>query len=100
MTIHVGNLSGLPGRVRTVVFVGTRTSDHLLELMRIAEFKGKLAYRIQDAVDLQPRWFVGVEDVGVVPGADHLEPVLKAVVERLHRFADVASQGMLEGVAA
>jgi 4-hydroxy-3-methylbut-2-enyl diphosphate reductase len=100
MIIHIGNLSGLPAQVRTVVFVGTRTSDHLLELMRIAEFKGKLAYRINDAADLQPRWFVGVEEVGVVPGADQLEPVLKAVVERLKRFAEVARQGMLEGVAA
>jgi hypothetical protein len=41
-----------------------------------------------------------VEEVGVVPGADQLEPVLKAVVERLKRFAEVARQGMLEGVAA
>jgi 4-hydroxy-3-methylbut-2-enyl diphosphate reductase len=100
MTIHVGTLLSLPAHVRTVVFVGTRTSDHLRELIRIAEFKGRIAYRIEQADDLQPRWFVGVEEVGVVPGAADLQPVVRNVMERLNRFAEAADQGMLEGIAA
>jgi 4-hydroxy-3-methylbut-2-enyl diphosphate reductase len=99
MTIHISTLLAMPPRVRTVVFVGTRTSDHLRELVRIAEFKGRTAYRIEQAAELQPRWFVGVDEVGVVSGAAELQPVVRGVVERLNRFAEVAAQGMLEGVA-
>ena len=38
MTIHIGILSDLPARARTVVMIGNRSSDHLRELIRIAEF--------------------------------------------------------------
>jgi 4-hydroxy-3-methylbut-2-enyl diphosphate reductase len=99
MTIHVGTLLALPANVRTVVFVGTRSSDHLRELMRMAEFRGRIAYRIEQAAELQPRWFVGVEEVGVVLGASDLQPVLRAVTERLGHFGEAQTHGMLEGVA-
>jgi 4-hydroxy-3-methylbut-2-enyl diphosphate reductase len=89
----------LPAEVRTVVMVGQKSSDHLRELMRIAEFKGRVAYQIENAVELQPRWFVGVKEVGLVVGAANLEPVAREVVERLHRFAEAEVRGMLEGVA-
>ena len=49
MTIHIGMLSDLPQKTRTVVLIGSRTSDHLRELVRIAEFKGRAAYRIETA---------------------------------------------------
>ncbi len=98
MTIHVGTLLALPAHVRTVVFVGHRSSDHLRELVRIAEFRGRLAYRIERAEELQPRWFAGVEAVGVVTGAADLQEVVRAVLERLRHFGAAQAQGMLEGV--
>jgi len=99
MTIHIGTLLALPATVRTVVFVGNRSSDHLRELMRIAEFRGRIAYRIEQAAELQPRWFVGVKEVGVVAGASDLQPVVHAVADRLNHFGEAEAQGMLEGVA-
>jgi 4-hydroxy-3-methylbut-2-enyl diphosphate reductase IspH len=99
MMIHVGNLFLLPAEVRTIVMIGQKSSDHLCELMRIAEFKGRVAYRIEKAVELQPRWFVGVKEIGLVVGAANLEPVVHEVVERLHCFAEAEARGMLEGVA-
>ncbi len=99
MTIHVGTLLALPANVRTVVFVGDRDCDHLRELVRMAEFKGRVAYRIEQATELQPRWFVGVEEVGVVVGAADLQPLVREVMQRLNQFGVAATQGMLEGVA-
>jgi len=99
MTIHIGILSDLPVKARTVVMIGNRSSDHLRELMRIAEFKGRAAYRIETAAELQPRWFSGVEEVGIVVGATNLEPVVSAVVDRLRQFSAAQDQGMLEGLA-
>jgi len=99
MHIHQGILSDLLPQVQIVVMIGRRTSDHLRELARIAEFKGRAAYRIEAASELQPRWFSGVEEVGIVVGSTDLEPVVRAVRDRLNQFASAQEKGMLEGLA-
>ena len=99
MTIHVGLFSDLPPQARTVVLIGTRSSDHLRELVRMAEFRGRAAYRVENAAELQPRWFAGADDVGVVVGASNLAPQVEAVLERLKQFSTAQAKGMLEGVA-
>jgi 4-hydroxy-3-methylbut-2-en-1-yl diphosphate reductase len=99
MTIHIGVLSDLPSKTRTILLIGSRTSDHLRELVRIAEFKGRAAYRIEAASELQPRWFAGQDHIGIVIGATDLEPVVTAVLDRLNEFAAAQDRGMLEGSA-
>jgi 4-hydroxy-3-methylbut-2-enyl diphosphate reductase len=99
MTIHIGKLADFPPQTRTVVFIGSRNSDHLRELVRIAEFKGRAAYRIETADELQPRWFAGQQEIGIVAGAANLDSVVRAVLDRLNQFAAAQIRGMLEGVA-
>jgi len=99
MHIHQGILSNLLPQVQIVVMIGSRASDHLRELVRIAEYKGRPAYRIETASELQPRWFSGVEEVGIVVGATGLDPVVREVKERLAEFSAAQDRGMLEGVA-
>ncbi len=99
MHIHYGLLSDLLPQVQTVILVGSRASDHLREMARIAEFRGRAAYRIENASELQPRWFSGVNEVGVVVGASGLDPVVRAVNERLDLFSQAQAKGMLEGRA-
>jgi 4-hydroxy-3-methylbut-2-enyl diphosphate reductase len=99
MHIHQGLLSDLLPQVQTIIMIGNRASDHLREMVRIAEFKGRAAYRIENAAELQPRWFSGVYEVGIVVGAADLEPVVRAVRDRLNQFAAAQDQGMLEGLA-
>ena len=99
MHIHQGLLSDLLPQVQTVIMIGNRASDHLRELARIAEFKGRAAYRIETAAELQPRWFSGVEEVGIVVGATDLEPVVRAVRARLAQFSAAQEKGMLDGLA-
>jgi 4-hydroxy-3-methylbut-2-enyl diphosphate reductase len=99
MHIHQGILSDLLPQVQIVVMIGSRASDHLRELARIAEFKGRPAYRIENASELQPCWFCGVKEVGIVVGATGLEPVVRAISERLDQFSDAQDKGMLDGLA-
>jgi 4-hydroxy-3-methylbut-2-enyl diphosphate reductase len=99
MHIHQGILSDLLPQVQIVVLIGNRASDHLREMARIAEFKGRAAYRIENASELQPRWFSGVKEVGIVVGATGLEPIVRAVSERLDQFSDAQDKGMLDGLA-
>src|SRR5271156_6297281 len=99
MHIHQGILSDLLPQVQIVVMIGSRASDHLREMTRIAEFKGRAVYRIENASELQPRWFSGVKEVGIVVGATGLEPVVKAVRDRLDQFSAAQEKGMLEGIA-
>lgn len=99
MNIHVAPLPELPPQVSTIVMLGNRSSDHLRELARIAEWKGRLVYRIEKASELQPRWFSGVEEVGLVVGAVNLDAALREVIARLHSFSKAAARGMLEGMA-
>jgi len=99
MHIHQGILSDLLPQVQIVVMIGSRASDHLRELARIAEFKGRIAYRVENASELQPRWFTGIEEVGVIAGSSNLDPVVRAVMERLNQFSAAQARGMLEGVA-
>ena len=99
MHIQQGIFSDLLPQVQIVVMIGNRASDHLREMTRIAEFKGRAAYRIETAAELQPRWFSGVEEVGIVVGATDLEPVVRAVRDRLNQFAAAQERGMLDGLA-
>ena len=99
MHIHQGILSDLLPQVQTVIMIGNRASDHLRELARIAEFKGRAAYRIETASELQPRWFSGIEEVGIIVGAADLGPVVRAVRDRLDQFSAAQAKGMLEGLA-
>jgi 4-hydroxy-3-methylbut-2-enyl diphosphate reductase len=99
MHIHQGILSDLLPQVQTVIMIGHRASDHLKELARIAEFKGRAAYRIESAAELQPRWFSGIEEVGIIVGSADLEPVVRDVRDRLDQFSAAQEKGMLEGLA-
>lgn len=99
MTIHIAAFGDLPPEARTILLLGSRSSDHLRELQRIAEFKGRLAYRVENAAELQPRWFEEVETVGIVIGATGLQVLLDRVLERLERFNSAQAHGMLGGNA-
>ena len=99
MKIHIAPLGELPSEVRTILLLGSRTSDHLRELARIAEWRGRAAYRLESEAELQPRWFSGVEAVGIVLGATSLQPLLERVLTRLKEIESVQHHGMLEGLA-
>ena len=99
MTIHIGAYPDLPPEARTLLLIGSRGSDHLREIKRIAEFKGRIAYRVESDTELQPRWFEKVETVGIVVGATDLQALVDRVLEKLEQFNAAQVRGMLTGIA-
>ncbi len=99
ITIYLGPLWELPPDARIVLLLGDRGCDHLHEIRRIAEFRGRAAFIIENVHELQPRWFIHAEAVGIVLGSTALRPLLNAVVARVKEFEAMRAQGMLEGVA-
>jgi len=97
--IHIGALWELPPDARIVLLLGDRSCDHLREIRRIAEFRGRAAFIIESVTELQPRWFVHAEAVGIVLGSTALQSLLDAVLARLREIQVSRAQGMLEGVA-
>ncbi|NMM92983.1 4-hydroxy-3-methylbut-2-enyl diphosphate reductase [Bifidobacterium oedipodis] len=69
-----------------VVIVGSANSSNSVRLMEVAQEglgeRGK-AYRVDDATELDPTWFEGVEAVGVSSGASVPEELVAGVIESL-----------------
>jgi hypothetical protein len=99
ITVYTGAIWELPPEARIVLLLGDRGCDHLREIRRIAEFRGRAAFLIEDARELQPRWFVQAEAVGIVLGSTALLPLFHDVLARVREFGEMRAQGMLEGIA-
>ena len=69
-----------------VVIVGSANSSNSVRLMEVAQEglgeRGR-AYRVDDAAELDPAWFAGVEAVGVSSGASVPEELVAGVIESL-----------------
>ena len=74
------------------VVVGSQNSSNSNRLREIAEKLGCRAYLVDEADDMNPRWFDGQPRVGVTAGASAPENLVQGVIERLRlcggRFAD------------
>ncbi|KAB7787884.1 4-hydroxy-3-methylbut-2-enyl diphosphate reductase [Bifidobacterium cebidarum] len=69
-----------------VVIVGSANSSNSVRLMEVAqEGLGErgTAYRVDDASELKPEWFTGVEAVGVSSGASVPDALVSGVIEAL-----------------
>ena len=98
-TVYTGPLWELPPEARIVLLLGDRSCDHLREIRRIAEFRGRAAYIIESVTELQPRWFVHAQAVGIVLGSTALQRLHHQVLARLREFNEYCAKGMLEGFA-
>ncbi len=99
ITIYTGPLWELPPDARLVLLLGDRGCDHLREVRRIAEFRGRAAFIIENVGELQPRWFVHAEAVGIVLGSTGLSRLYGEVLARIRELQAIRAQGMLEGIA-
>jgi 4-hydroxy-3-methylbut-2-enyl diphosphate reductase len=70
--------------VECVVVVGSTRSSNSLRLVQVVREKaGKPAYLVDTAADLDPRWFRGVQRVGVTAGASTPTQITRSVVAAL-----------------
>lgn len=80
---HQKALEKLLDRVQAVVVVGGRNSNNTKQLARRCEERGVPAFHVQDADDLRPEWFDGIEVVGLTAGTSTLETTIRRVHEAL-----------------
>jgi 4-hydroxy-3-methylbut-2-en-1-yl diphosphate reductase len=74
--------------VDCVVVVGSSRSSNSQRLVQVVkERKGKPAYLVDTAADLDPAWFAGVVRVGVTSGASTPTQLTRAVITRLEEMA-------------
>jgi 4-hydroxy-3-methylbut-2-enyl diphosphate reductase len=84
-----------------ILVVGSPNSSNSNRLRELAEKRGRPAYLIDGAGDIDRAWLEGVEVVGVTAGASAPEILVEQVVERLRSLgADEVtdSQGATENV--
>lgn len=84
---HQKALEKLLDEVQAVVVVGGRNSNNTKQLVRRCEERGVPAYHVQDADDLRPEWFEGVDMVGLTAGTSTLEETIRRVHGELQALA-------------
>lgn len=92
-------LDELIASCEVVIAVGGRNSNNTRHLAETARARGRTAYHIEGAHQLQARWFDGITSVGVTAGTSTLPESVRAVEDSLHRIAAAQANGMLHGVA-
>jgi 4-hydroxy-3-methylbut-2-enyl diphosphate reductase len=84
-----------------ILVVGSPNSSNSNRLRELAEKRGRPAYLIDGADDIDPAWLDAIENIGVTAGASAPEILVEQVVERLRSLgADtvINSQGASENV--
>ena len=67
-----------------VIVVGSANSSNSVRLVEVAlESGARAAYRVDNATEVDPAWFDGVESVGVTSGASVPEDLVQGVLELL-----------------
>ncbi len=84
--------------VDMILVVGSKNSSNSNRLREIGQELGRPAYLIDDAADLRPEWFEGIQSVGVTAGASAPETLVQGVLEGLRQIADIDTS-TLAGVA-
>ena len=69
-----------------ILVIGAKNSSNSIRLTEVAEDAGRRAYLINDAAEIDPRWFEGVSCVGVTSGASAPEHLVQDVVAALRRL--------------
>ena len=75
----------LADQVDLVLIVGSKNSSNSNRLREVAELRQTPAHLIDDADEIDERWFVGVERVGISAGASAPEHLVLEVVDWLRR---------------
>jgi len=73
----------LGSRVDIMITVGSRNSANSKRLNEVASGVAPKAYLVDNADELDPAWFTGVETVGVTAGASTPDDLIDGVIKRI-----------------
>ena len=76
----------LADQVDLVLIVGSKNSSNSNRLREVAELRQTPAYLIDDASEIDPRWLVGIDRVGISAGASAPEHLVVEVIDYLRRI--------------
>ena len=82
-------LRQLTEEVELILVLGAKNSSNSNRLREIGDEMGVPTYMIDDARDVDPTWFEGVERVGITAGASAPEQLVQELIERLRELEDV-----------
>jgi (E)-4-hydroxy-3-methyl-but-2-enyl pyrophosphate reductase len=75
-------------QVEIMITVGSRNSANSKRLQEVAETVAPKSYLVDNAQELDPEWFKGVEKVGVTAGASTPDILIEGVIERIKQFGE------------
>lgn len=76
---HQRALEELIERVPAVVVVGGRNSNNTKALVARCRAEGRAAWHVESAAELDPRWFEGIDRVGLTAGTSTLDETIDEV---------------------
>ena len=80
-----------------ILVVGAANSSNSNRLMEIGKEMGLPSCLVNDAGDLDPEWFEGIESIGITAGASAPEELVEEIIEHLRTLGDVTLE-LLDGV--
>jgi 4-hydroxy-3-methylbut-2-enyl diphosphate reductase len=90
-------LRQLAEEVELILVLGAKNSSNSNRLREIGDEMGVLTYMIDDAGDIDPTWFEGIERVGITAGASAPEQLVQELIDRL-RGLDEVDLHVLHGI--
>ncbi len=72
--------------VDLMITVGSRNSANSKRLQEVASTVAPRSYLVDNATELDPEWFRGVETVGVTAGASTPDVLIEGVIERIKQI--------------
>jgi len=69
-----------------IIIVGSPTSANSNSLKKIAESSGVVSYIIDNASEINPKWFAGHQEIGISSGASTPESILEEVVNEIKNY--------------
>ena len=73
-------------QAEVILVIGAQNSSNSIRLTEVAQDAGRRGYLINDATEIDSRWFDGVRCVGVTSGASAPEHLVQQVVDRLKQL--------------
>ncbi|ABZ75703.1 hydroxymethylbutenyl pyrophosphate reductase [Shewanella halifaxensis HAW-EB4] len=74
-------------KVELFIVVGSKNSSNSNRLRELAQKKGTTAFLVDNADDVDPSWFNGIQHVAVTAGASAPEVLVKQVVDAIAKMA-------------
>jgi 4-hydroxy-3-methylbut-2-enyl diphosphate reductase len=84
----------LADRVELILIVGSKNSSNSNRLREVAELRQTPAHLIDDAGEIDPLWFAGIQRVGISAGASAPEHLVSGVIDWLRQQGPVTLEEM------